>query len=125
MHFPGRFIYSFSIRDDGTLANKQPYYHLEIPVNFNKGHLDGMCVSRDGWLVATSELGVQICDQPGRSHLIIPMPPGSRRASYVAFGGEDMTTLYVGNVDKVWKRKTKLQGAPSWKGPVLPPKPRL
>ena len=124
-HFPGRFIYAFTIRDDGTLTNKQPYYHLEIPVNESVGKLDGMCVTKDGWLVATSAAGVQICDQPGRSHLIIPMPTGSRRPSYVAFGGPDGKTLYVGNVDKVYKRKTKLVGAPSWKSPVKPPKPRL
>lgn len=124
-HFPGRFVYTFTIKPDGTLANKQPYYHMEIPVNENVGMLDGMCVTKDGWLVATSAAGVQICDQPGRSHLIIPMPPGSRRPSYVAFGGADGMTLYVGNVDKVYKRKTKMVGAPSWKGPVLPPKPRL
>ncbi|MGI9242673.1 MAG: SMP-30/gluconolactonase/LRE family protein [Verrucomicrobiales bacterium] len=124
-HFPGRFIYSFTINEDGTLGNKQPYYHMEIPVNGNAGQLDGMCVTTDGWLVATSALGVQICDQPGRSHLIIPMPVGSRRPSYVAFGGEDGTTLYVGNVDKLYRRKTKMTGAPSWKGPIKPPKPRL
>ena len=98
---------------------------MEIPVNENVGKLDGMCVTSEGWLVATSAAGVQICDQPGRSHLIIPMPHGSRRPSYVAFGGEDGKTLYVGNVDKVWKRKTKMVGAPSWRGPVKPPKPRL
>jgi sugar lactone lactonase YvrE len=94
-------------------------------VNGNVGQLDGMCVTNEGWLVATSATGVQICDQPGRSHLILPMPHGSRRPSYVAFGGADGKTLYVGNVDKVWKRKTKMVGAPSWKGPVKPPKPRL
>ncbi|MFT5110425.1 MAG: hypothetical protein ACI9UA_006079 [Pseudoalteromonas tetraodonis] len=49
------------------------------------------------------------------------MLPGSRRASYVAFGREDGRTLYV---DKVWKRKTKLIGAPSLKRPVKPSKPR-
>jgi len=124
-HFPGRFVYSFSIKDDGSLANKQPYFHMEIPVNRTEGQLDGMCVTADGFLVASSSLGVQICDQPGRSHLIIPMPPGSPRSCYVAFGGADGKTLYVANVDKVYKRKTKMTGAPSWKGPVNPAKPRL
>lgn len=78
-HLSRRFIYSYRIADDGTLLYKQPFFHLEVPVNTLEGHLDGMCSTVDGWLVATTELGVQICDQPGRSHLILPMPPGSRR----------------------------------------------
>lgn len=124
-HFPNRFIYSFMISDDGTLKHKQPYFHLEVPINLLQGHLDGMCSTQDGWLVATSEAGVQICDQPGRSHLIIPMPQGSKRACYARFGGPDGKTLYVANVDKVVKRKTKLVGANPWQVPVKPPKPRL
>ena len=123
--FPGRFIYIYTIEEDGSLANKQPFYHLEIPTNQPRGHLDGMCSTRDGWLVATSEAGVQICDQPGRSHLILPMPPESPRPCYVEFGGPDRQTLYVANIDKVYKRKTQLVGAPAWKPPVMPPKPRL
>jgi sugar lactone lactonase YvrE len=123
--FFGRFIYSYSLTADRTLENKQPYFHLEIPINGLRGHLDGMCSTEDGWLVATSEIGVQICDQPGRSHLILPMPTGCARPCYVAFGGHDRTTLYVANVDKIWKRQTKLVGARPWTAPVMPPKPRL
>lgn len=124
-HFPGRFIYSYLIADDGTLKHKQPYFHLEVPINEPQGHLDGMTVSQDGWLVATTEAGVQICDQPGRVHLILPLPYGSRRPCYAEFGGPDGKTLYVANVDKVWKRKTNLVGAHHWKAPVKPPKPQL
>ncbi|WP_417736627.1 SMP-30/gluconolactonase/LRE family protein [Rosistilla oblonga] len=124
-HFPGRFINAFQIADDGSLKYKQPYFHLEIPAADPRGLLDGMCVSQDGWLISTTAMGVQICDQPGRSHLILPMPPGSRRPSYVAFGGPDRKTLYVANVDKIYRRKTQLVGADNWKQPVKPPKPRL
>jgi sugar lactone lactonase YvrE len=124
-HFPNRFIYSFIIGENGKLQHKQPYFHLEVPVNLLQGHLDGMCTTQDGWLVATSELGVQICDQPGRSHLIMPMPPGSRRPCYARFGGPDGKTLYVANVDKVVKRKTNLVGAKPWQAPHKPPKPQL
>jgi sugar lactone lactonase YvrE/enterochelin esterase-like enzyme len=124
-HFPGRFIHSSIIASDGKLTHKQPYFHLEVPANSLQGQLDGMCVSEDGWLVATSSMGVQICDQPGRAHLILPMPPGSKRPCYTEFGGPENKTLYVANVDKVWKRKTKLVGAKSWLGPVKPPVPRL
>ncbi len=124
-HFPSRFIYSMIIGGDGKLQHKQPYFHLEVPINSLEGHLDGMCTTRDGWLVATTEAGVQICDQPGRSHLIMPMPQGSKRPCYARFGGPDGKTLYVANVDKVVKRKTNLVGANAWQAPVKPPKPQL
>ncbi len=124
-HFPNRFVYSFFIGDDGKLQYKQPYFHLEVPVNLVQGQLDGLCVTRDGWLVSTTAMGVQICDQPGRSHLIIPMPIGSKRPCYARFGGPDGKTLYVANVDKVWKRKTNLTGTFPWEPPSKPPKPRL
>ena len=124
-HFPGRFIYSYTINDNGTLANKQEYYYMHVPSNSLKGHLDGMCVSRDGWLVAATELGVQICDQPGRVHLILPKPRLANRVSYTAFGGKDWKTLYIATGNRVYKRRTKLTGAQPWRNPVKPPRPRL
>ncbi len=124
-HFPSRFIYAFTIHDDGSLTHKQPMFHLEVPSNELKGYLDGMCSTSEGWLVATSKSGVQICDPPGRVHLILPMPSNSNRPCYVELGGPDRQTLYVANVDKVYKRKSKMIGAPAWKAPVTPPKPRL
>ena len=124
-HFPGRFIYSYTINDNGTLANKQEYYYMHVPSNSLRGHLDGMCVSRDGWLVAATELGVQICDQPGRVHLILPKPRLANRVSYTAFGGKDWKTLYIATGNRVYKRRTKLTGAQPWRTPVKPPRPRL
>ena len=124
-HFPGRFVYTFSIADDGSLENKQPYFHMDIPTNDPSGRLDGMCVSTDGWLVSATEVGVQICDQPGRVHLIMPLPYGSNRPCYARFGGLDNKTLYVANVDKIWKRKTQLVGAKPYAPPVKPPKSQL
>jgi len=124
-HFPGRFIYSYTINDDGTLANKQQYYYMHVPANTLEGHLDGMCVSRDGWLVAATELGVQICDQLGRVHLILPKPRLTKRVSYTAFGGNDWKTLYIATGNRVYKRRTKLTGAQPWRAPVKPPRPRL
>jgi gluconolactonase len=124
-HFPGRFVYAFTIAQDGSLENKQPYFHLEIPTNEPSGHLDGMCCTVDGWLISTTEIGVQICDQAGRVHLIMPLPPGNRRPCYARFGGPDNKTLYVANVDKIWKRSMLLAGAQPYAAPVKPPKPQL
>ncbi|MFO1063397.1 MAG: SMP-30/gluconolactonase/LRE family protein [Pirellulales bacterium] len=124
-HFSGRVIYSYMIAEDGTLKLKQPYFHMEVPANTLEGHLDGMCSTVDGWLVASSAAGVQICDQPGRVHLMLQLPYGCKRPCYIEFGGPDNKTMYVANVDKIWKRKTTLTGAKDSKPPVKPPKPQL
>lgn len=124
-HFPGRFIYVYQIAADGSLRHKQPYFHLELPVNTLEGHLDGMCSTEEGWLVATSELGVQVLDPIGRSHLILPMPIGAKRACYARFGGPGRQFLYVANVDRIWRRKSSMVGARPWSTPVKPPVPKL
>ncbi len=124
-HFPGRFVYAYTIAEDGSLKNKQPYFHMEIPANAPVGAIDGMCSATDGSLVVSTEAGVQICDQPGRVHLIMQLPYGNRRPCYARFGGPGNQTLYVANVDKIWKRKTTLVGAKPYAQPIKPPDPKL
>jgi gluconolactonase len=124
-HFSGRFVYAYTIADDGSLENKQPYFHMEVPTNAPAGHLDGMCSTEEGLLVSATEAGVQICDQPGRVHLIMQLPYGCERPCYARFGGTDNRTLYIANVGKIWKRQTQLVGAKPYAEPVKPPKPQL
>ena len=122
--YPGRFVWSASRKADGTLTHIQPYFHLHLPpasVDI-RSHADGMCVDREGWLLVATQMGVQICDQPGRVHLIIPPPTGERHPSNVVLDGD---VLYATCGDKVFKRKVRLQGAQAWASPVKPPKPRL
>jgi len=123
----GRYIWSAIRNADGTLANVQPYHHLHLPPADPdpRSRADGMTMTRDGWLLVATAMGIQICDQPGRVNLILPPPPGSRAPSNLCFAGPDFQTLYVTAGDKVFKRKTKLTGILAWEKPVLPPKPGL
>lgn len=122
--YGGRFVWSGQRKADGTLAFVQPYFHLHIPPGSVdvKSHADGMAVSNDGWLLVATQMGIQICDQPGRVHLIIPSPVGERHPSNVTFNGK---TLYATCGDKVFRRTVKLEGAQAWAAPVKPAKPRL
>ncbi len=122
--YGGRFVWSGQRKADGTLAFVQPYFHLHIPPGSVdvKSHADGMAVSKDGWLLVATQMGIQICDQPGRVHLIIPSPVGERHPSNVTFNGK---TLYATCGDKVFRRTVKLEGAQAWAAPVKPAKPRL
>lgn len=122
--YGGRFVWSGQRKADGTLAFVQPYFHLHIsPGSVDvKSHADGMAVSNDGWLLVATQMGIQICDQLGRVHLIIPSPVGERHPSNVTFNGK---TLYATCGDKVFRRTVKLEGAQAWAAPVKPAKPRL
>lgn len=120
--FGGRFVNSYCIGNDGKVTNKQAYFHMHASANEAGAQLDGMAVSKDGWLLVATGMGVQICDQPGRVNFIIPQPGGERHPSNVAFHGK---TLYATCGGKVFKRQLKIEGARTWEAPVKPPKPGL
>lgn len=123
----GRYVWSASRLADGSLANVQPYHHLHVPGADveARSQADGMKNTRDGWLLVATAMGVQICDQPGRVNLILPMPAGVRAPSNLCFGGADRKTLYVTCGDRVFKREVNLTGVNPWEAPVMPPKPGL
>lgn len=119
----GRFVYSFQIQKDGKLAYKQPFFHLHVPSTQTNSSADGMAVDTEGRLYVTTRMGIQVCDQPGRVHLIIAKPQRSS-ISNVIFAGPEFDTLYATCGDKVFKRKIKATGA-RYTAPSKPPKPRL
>lgn len=123
----GRYVWSAMRNADGSLRDVQPYHHLHLPAADidPRSRADGMAVTREGWLLVATAMGVQIFDQPGRVNLILPPVPGARFPANLCFGGPDLKTLYATCGDQVFKRKTKLQGVLAWEKPVMPPKPGL
>ncbi|HVW35953.1 MAG TPA: SMP-30/gluconolactonase/LRE family protein, partial [Pirellulales bacterium] len=81
------WVYSYQIQPDGSLANKQRYFHLHVPDAADDSGVDGLRVDRDGRLYAATRLGIQVCDQAGRVNCIIPTPNGN--LSNLCFGGEN------------------------------------
>ena len=120
----GQFVYSFSIQPDGSLTNKQPYFHLHLPDGKTDSGADGMKTDTQGRLYVATHLGIQICDQAGRVNAIIPKPQRAWLSNLV-FGGPNQDELFVTCGDKVYKRKTKAQGVLPWKEAIKPPAPRL
>jgi gluconolactonase len=121
--YRGRFVWSYQVQPDGSLAHKQAYHHLHLPDAAPASSADGMTVDTKGRLYVATAVGIQVCDQAGRVNCIIPTP--NRKVSNVAFGGPKLDTLYATCGDKVYRRKTQATGVLSWQAPVLPPKPRL
>ena len=119
--------WSFQVQADGSLADGQPFYHLELPDQVEEGPLrsgaDGLTVDDQGYAYFTSKLGVQICDQPGRVVGII-RNPGPGDLSSVVFGGSDMQWLYATAGGKLYRRHLRRKGVLPWQI-VKPPRPQL
>ena len=117
------WVFSYCVNADGTLANKQRYYHLHVPDTADESGVDGLRVDRDGRLWAATKLGIQVCDQAGRVNCIIPTPNG--KISNLCFGGPEFDTLLATCGDKVFVRRMKVKGAPNFLPPSTPAKPKL
>ena len=119
----GKWVWSFQIQPNGSLAHGQPFYRLETPDATSRSGADGMTMGSEGRLFVTSRVGLQICDQPGRVVGIIGKPqPGP--LSNVVFAGPELQTLYVTAGDKVFRRRVRMKGVLPWKV-SKPEKPRL
>jgi gluconolactonase len=121
--YASHWVYSYQVQADGSLAYKQKYYHLHVPDTADDSGADGMRVDRDGRLYVATRMGIQVCDQAGRVHCIIPTPNG--RVANLCFGGEKFDTLFAACGDRVYLRKLKVRGANAFQEPFKPAKPRL
>jgi gluconolactonase len=117
------WVYSFQVGQGGTLQFKQRYYWLHEPDSTEASGAGGMVVDRDGRLYVATSVGIQICDQAGRVNAILTTPNG--KVTSLAFGGPSLDTLFAMAGDKVYRRKLKVVGAPSWAAPAKPTPPRL
>jgi gluconolactonase len=122
-----RWVWSFQVQQDGSLANGERFYHLELPDDVEHGMMrsgaDGMTLDREGYLYVVTNMGIQVCDQPGRVVGIISYPQPWDAANLV-FGGADLQNLYLMDGDKVYRRKLRRKGFFPWE-PFKPPTPQL
>ncbi|HWB99790.1 MAG TPA: SMP-30/gluconolactonase/LRE family protein [Bryobacteraceae bacterium] len=122
-----RWVWSFSVQPDGSLANGVPFHRLEIPDEVESGALrsgaDGMTVDADGFVYVATKLGIQIADPAGRTVGILNKPETGDPSS-VVFGGPGLQALYATSGGKVFRRTIKKKGTFPWVE-VVPPRPRL
>jgi gluconolactonase len=121
--YRSHWVYSYLIKNDGTLDFKQRFYWLHVPDTSDQSNADGIRVDRDGRLYVATAMGIQVCDQAGRVQCIIPTP--NNRLSNFTFVGEHFDTLYATCGDRVYKRKLKVIGVNAWDTPIKPGAPRL
>ncbi len=111
------WIYSYVIQADGSLKDKQRWYWLHQTDN-GYSEVADLAMDNAGNLYVATNLGVQVCDQNGRVRAILQLPYGPVTA--LCFGGPDFDTLFVICGGKLYKRKLKVKGVPSWAAPVNP-----
>lgn len=109
--YRGGFVYSFNILPDGSLTNRQPFFHLKRVSGSLQTSADGLAVDAQGRLYVTTEMGIQICNASGQGLGIIPKPQ-PKGPSSIAFGGKEFNTLFAACGDKIFKRKTQARGVP-------------
>jgi sugar lactone lactonase YvrE/predicted esterase len=122
--YAAQLSWAFQIQPDGSLGHKQKYFYVHMPDAATRSGADGMTADANGSVYIATTLGVQIFDQIGKCHAIIPAPLRASLSS-VKFGGANLDELYITNGDKVFKRKTKMKGVVSWRPPVKPAPPRM
>jgi sugar lactone lactonase YvrE/enterochelin esterase-like enzyme len=122
--YAAQLSWAFQIQPDGSLGHKQKYFYVHMPDAATRSGADGMTADANGSVYLATTLGVQIFDQIGKCHAIIPAPLRASLSS-VKFGGANLDELYITNGDKVFKRKTKMKGVVSWRPPVKPAPPRM
>ena len=120
-----RFQWSFQIAADGSLVNGEPFQRLEMPEEGLFSGVGGLTVDSIGYMWATSAMGIQVCEQPGRCSNILNKPEfNSTPIADIAFGGPGRTWLYVTQGKKLFRRETRRTGVAAWE-PVKPPQPGL
>ena len=120
-----RYQWSFQIAADGSLVNGEPFQRLEMPEEGLFSGVGGLTVDSLGYMWATSAMGIQVCEQPGRCTNILNKPEFTATPiTDIAFGGPGRSWLYVTQGGKLFRRDTKRTGAVPWQ-PVKPPQPGL
>src|SRR5690242_5669235 len=108
-HPPTRWACSFQIQVDGSLINGRPCDRLDTSGEKSETDAGGMVFDSEGFLYVAKNIGVQVCDPPGRVTAVIEAPSRDG-VSNVFFGGPGLQWLYATDWDKVYRRPVKRRG---------------
>jgi len=108
-----KWAYSYQINEDGTLKNKERFFHLYVADWEDDAGPECLCYSLEGRQFIATKSGVQISADDGPTQIILPVPDRSR-VSAVAIGGKDKDTLYAFCMNKIWKRKILQHAMGAW-----------
>ena len=99
-----KWVCSYQINEDGTLTNKERFFHLHVEDWDDDAGAESLCYSVEGRQFVATRSGVQISADDGPTQVILPVPDRGR-VTGVCLGGKDLDTLYAFCGDRIWKRK--------------------
>jgi sugar lactone lactonase YvrE/enterochelin esterase-like enzyme len=102
-----KWVYSYQINRDGTLANKERFFWLHVPDGADDAGAESVCYAKEGQMFVATRWGIQVCADDGPTQAILPLPDRSRVIG-LCLGGPDLDTLFAFCKDKIWKRKVKV-----------------
>jgi sugar lactone lactonase YvrE len=106
----GRWVWSFQARPDSLLTDGQAFYRLETTDQHSATGAAGVAVDSAGFIYVATGLGIQVCDEEGRTAFIIANPtPGC--VTQLAFGGPDGRTFLATAGGKLFARPVRRKGA--------------
>ena len=108
--YGGTNVWTFVVSPDGSLHSGERYMTLRTPAGRSDSGGDGMTTDSQSRCYVTSHAGIQMFDWTGRLGGVIAKPSDKACVS-VAFGGADREYLYACASDKVFRRRTLVQGA--------------
>ncbi|MDP2981807.1 MAG: SMP-30/gluconolactonase/LRE family protein [Candidatus Latescibacter sp.] len=108
----GNYVMAFDVNPDGALSNGRPFAKLFVPPEVrakedNASGADGMKIDVEGNLYVCTLMGLQIFDKKGQFLGIVDFP---MRAVNCVFGGNDLKTLYLTCVGRIYSIKTNVKG---------------
>jgi enterochelin esterase-like enzyme/sugar lactone lactonase YvrE len=101
-----KWVYSYQIKDDGTLTHKERYFHLHVADWDDDAGAESLCYSLEGRQFIATRSGVQISADDGPTQVILPVPDRTR-VTGVALGGKDQDTLFAFCGNKIWSRQVR------------------
>jgi gluconolactonase len=103
-------VWAYDILSDGRLGNKRAFAELKAPPDADENEkkakssgADGMTCDRAGNLFVTSRFGLYVFSKDGKTLGLVKF---HAQPSNCTFGGEDMKTLFVTCLTKVYAIKT-------------------
>ncbi len=112
------------IAADRSLEHRQAFGYLHLPYLRATSGASAVALDSEGRAYLATAAGIQVLDQLGRVHFIIPTPTASA-VSGLAFGGMRRDTLFITVGNSVYSRVLKTKGQATYESPIEPPKPAL
>ena len=121
---PGqRHLWSVRL-DGGQFDAAQAYGYLHAPPGRIDPAVTGLEMLKTGEVMAATAMGLQVFDQPGRVHAIMPLPEG-KRAKGLAIAGPSRDWIVTTDGSRMYVRRTRMIGHRAGDPAVTPEKPRL